>query len=81
MDWTSIIVAVITAISAGIGVYWSNRKAASLIQYRLEQLEKTVSKHNEVVVRTYHLEETSALQEAELKRLNKRLEIVEQERR
>lgn len=80
MDWTSIAVAIITAISAGIGVYFSNRKAASLIEYRLTQLENTVSKHNEVVSRTYHLEEQTALQEAEIKRLNKRLEIVEERR-
>lgn len=81
MDWTSIIVAVITALGAFAGVYAANRKSSALIEYRLTQLEKTVSKHNEVVTRTYHLEEQTALQEAELKRLNKRLEIVEEERR
>lgn len=81
MDWTSIIVAVITAVGAGIGVYFSNRKSSAIMEYRIEQLEKKVGKHNEVVERTYRLEESTALQEAELKRLNKRIEIVEQERR
>lgn len=78
MDWTSIIVAVITAGAAFAGVYYSNRKAASLIEYRLTQLEHKVDKHNQVIERTYHLEESTALQEAELKRLNRRLEIIEQ---
>lgn len=81
MDWTSIIVAFITAIASGVGVYFSNRKSASLIEYRIGELEKKVSKHNSVIERTYRLEESTALQDAELKRINKRLEIVEQERR
>lgn len=81
MDWTSIIVAVITAISAGVGVYFSNRKSASLIEYRIGKLEEKVSKHNSVIERTYRLEESTALQDAELKRINKRLEIIEQEER
>lgn len=81
MDWTPIIVAAITAAASFAGVYFSNRKSAGLIEYRLTQLERTVSKHNQVVERTYKLEEDTALQDAELKRINKRLEIVEQERR
>lgn len=81
MDWTPIIVAAITAAGAFAGVYYSNRKSAALIEYRISELEKKVSKHNSVVERTYKLEESTALQDAELKRINKRLEIVEQEER
>lgn len=55
-------------------------KNVALIQVKLEALEKSVSKHNSVIERTYKLEESTALQDAELKRLNKRLEIVEGER-
>lgn len=81
MDWTPIIVAAITAAGAFAGVYTANRKTAAIMEYRLEQLEKKVNLHNQVVERTYKLEEDTALQDAEIKRLNKRLEIVEQERR
>ena len=63
MDWTSIVVAVITAVSAFIGVYFSNRKAASLIEYRLEQLEKKVDRHNHFNDRIVQLEQFEALQE------------------
>lgn len=63
MDWTSIVVAVITAVSAFIGVYFSNRKAASLIEYRLEQLEKKVDRHNHFNDRIVSLEQFQALQE------------------
>ena len=52
-------------------------KSVALIQVKLEALEKSVSKHNSVIERTYKLEESTALQDAELKRLNERLKIVE----
>lgn len=64
MDWTSIVVALITAISAGIGVYFSNRKSASIIEYRLEQLEKKVDAHNHYQDRITALETWQAVQEA-----------------
>ena len=56
MDWVTIIVAVITAGFAFLGVYTSNRKQAALVAYRLEQLEAKVDKHNNVVERMYRLE-------------------------
>lgn len=46
MEWTSIIVAVITALGAFAGVYSANKKQTALISYRLEQLEHKVDKHN-----------------------------------
>ena len=56
MDWITIIVAVITAGFAFLGVYVSNRKQAALVAYRLEKLEAKVDKHNNVVERMYKLE-------------------------
>lgn len=81
MDWNVVIATAITAIFAFAGVYYSNRKSAAIQEYRLEQLEKKADLHNQVVERTYRLEESTALQDAELKRINKRLDIVEQEER
>ena len=75
--WESIIVAVITGLFALAGTYFANRKSAALMEYRIEQLEKKVDIHNSVIDRTYKLEERTELQEAELKRQSKRLEIVE----
>ena len=61
----SIIVALITAAGALIGTYIANRKAAALMEYRLEQLEKKVDKHNNLVERMYHVEErVTVLEEA-----------------
>ena len=61
----SIVVALITAAGALIGTYIANRKAAALMEYRLEQLEKKVAKHNNLVERMYHIEErVTVLEEA-----------------
>lgn len=73
----SVIVALITGAFALLGTYLANRKAASLIEYRLSELEKKVDKHNNVIERTYKLEERTELQEAEIKRHNERLKILE----
>lgn len=77
MDWTAIVVAVVTAIGSFLGVYFANRKSSALVEYRLEQLEKKVSAHNNLVERMYHAEEQISLHDAEFKRINHRLEDVE----
>jgi len=59
----SIIVALITAAGALVGTYIANRKAAALMEYRLEQLEKKVDKHNNLVERMYAVEERVAILE------------------
>ena len=56
MDWATILVALITAGFAFLGVYMSNRKQAALVAYRLEKLEAKVDKHNHLVERMYRLE-------------------------
>lgn len=54
--WGEIIVGIVTAVASLVGVYVSNRKSAALISYRMEQLEKKVEKHNNVIERVYRLE-------------------------
>ena len=53
MNWETIVVAVITAGFAFLGVYTSNRKQTALMAYRLEKLEGKVDKHNQLVERMY----------------------------
>ena len=57
MDWTSIIVGVLTLIGALCGTYFANRKSTALISYRLEQLEEEVREHNNFARRMPVLEE------------------------
>lgn len=77
----AIVVALITGVLSLIGVYAANRKSAALVEYRLHQLESKVDKHNQVIERTFRLEEQAALLEAEDKRINKRLEKLEDDKK
>ena len=73
----TILVALITGGLALLGTYISNSKNAALIAYRLEQLEKKVNLHNQVVERTYRLEERTELQEEKIKVANHRIDDLE----
>ena len=57
----TIVVAIVgglcTAIPSVLATIISNNKAQALMNYRIEQLDDKVEKHNKVVERTYHLEE------------------------
>lgn len=48
---------VCTAIPTVIATISSNKRSTALITYRVDQLEKKVEKHNNVVERTFRLEE------------------------
>ena len=81
MDYASIITAVLTALITGglalIGTFASNRKSAALIEYRMQQLENKVSEHNNLIDRTYRLEEKTELHEEKLKVANNRIKDLE----
>lgn len=49
----------------------------ALIAYRLEQLEQKVSKHNNLVERTYALEESVALMDERVRVANHRIADLE----
>ena len=73
----SIIVALLALVGTLAGTYFANRKSAALIAYRLEELEKKVQAHNNLIERTYHLEEQTAIQEEKIKVANHRIEDLE----
>ena len=52
----AIVVAIVSSITTIIGVVYSNKENKNLILYRIQQLEDKVSKHNNLVERTYKLE-------------------------
>lgn len=51
MDYSTILVAVFSFAGTVIGSYMINNKTSALLQYRLQQLEEKVDKHNNVVER------------------------------
>lgn len=73
----AIIVALITGGLSLLGVYLSNRKSAALIEYRLHELEKKQDKHNEVIERTYKLEDKTNILEEKMKVANHRIDDLE----
>ena len=77
MDWTSIFVAVITALGSFAGVYFANRKSQALVLYRLQQLEAAVNRHNQVVERVYKLEERAEVTDERIRVANHRIEDLE----
>ena len=73
----NVIVAVLALMGTLAGAYLANRKSSALIAYRLEELEKRVQAHNNLVERTYHLEEKTEVQEEKLRVINHRVEDLE----
>ena len=77
--WATVSVGLLSLIGTLAGSYWSNKKGQALIAYRLEQLEVKVNKHNNLIERTYKLEEDSAVQAEQIKVANHRIADLEQE--
>ena len=77
MDNT-VIVAVLSLVGTLTGSYFSQRKSTALISYRLEQLEAKVHKHNNLIERTYHIEQEQAVQKEQIKVANNRIKDLEE---
>ena len=73
----SIIVAALALVGTLAGTYFSNRKSSALIAYRLEELERKVQAHNNLVERMYQVEERTELQEEKIKVANHRIQDLE----
>lgn len=73
----TIIVAIISLAGTLIGSYLAQRKTTALVVYRLNELEKKVDKHNNLVERMYKVEERQSVQEKELKVVNHRIKDLE----
>ena len=74
----ALLVALLSFAGTLVGAYASNRKAAALTAYRLEQLEKKVNKHNEVIERTYELEKRAEVVDEQIRVANHRIGDLEQ---
>lgn len=81
MDWTAILAAVISALAAivvcVISNHYQNENTRNLLEYRLTQLEEKVDKHNNLVERTYKLEQHNEVQDEKIKVVNHRIEDLE----
>jgi len=73
----AVIVAVLSLIGTLVGTFGGILTANKLTNYRIEQLEKKVEKHNKVVDRVYILEKNEAVIEEEIKVANHRITDLE----
>ena len=73
----SIAVALIGLAGSGLGSILGVLVNNKLTTYRVEQLEKQVAKHNNLIERTYRLEERTELQEEKIKVANHRIDDLE----
>ena len=63
--------------SVAIGTFGGIIASSRLTNYRIEQLEKKVEKHNNLVEKTYRLEEHQKLQDEKIKVANHRINDLE----
>ena len=76
---SEIIVAILSMAGTAIGSISGVMAANKLTNYRIEQLEKKVDKHNTVIERTFKLEEAQAVLSEQIKVANHRIEDLEKE--
>ena len=78
---TDILVPILTAVITGslslIGVYFSNRKSAALIEYRIKQLEAKQDAHNKLIERTYKLEDHANVVDVKLNVMKGQIDDLE----
>ena len=79
-DISAIIVAVLALIGTLAGAYLSNSKTKALLAYRLKQLEERVNKHNNLIERTYRIEEEQGIIKEKIKVANHRIDDLEKDR-
>ena len=70
----TVIIALIGLLGSGVGAFGGILVSSRLTEYRLEHLEKKVEAHNNLIERTYKLEERTELQEEKIRVANHRIE-------
>ena len=70
----NIIVPLLSLLGTILGTFGGILTASKLTNYRIEQLEKKVEKHNHVIERVYELEKQEAVMDEEIKIMSHRIE-------
>ena len=74
---SNIIIALIGLLSSVLVQFGGILINSKLTNYRIEQLEKEVQKHNNLVERVYKLEQDTAVQEEKIAVANHRIDDLE----
>ncbi|MCM1544271.1 MAG: hypothetical protein NC110_03130 [Ruminococcus sp.] len=73
----NIIISLISLIGTLAGIFGGILVSSRLTNYRIEQLEKRVEKHNNLIERTYTLEKNDELYAEKFKVMNHRINDLE----
>lgn len=77
MDLTTVLSSLISGVVAIVVCVINNRKTVALIEYKIEQLTEHVEKHNNLIERTYKLEEAAHIHDEQIKVANHRISDLE----
>lgn len=66
---TTLIASILTAGISILGVIMANRKSSAILEYKVDELDRHVKEHNNLVKRMYCCEEGLKLQEQRLSRI------------
>ena len=72
-----VITAALSLVSTLAGTHGGIALSSNLTNYRIEQLEKKVEKHNNLITRTYKLEQEFAVMDEKVKVANHRIDDLE----
>lgn len=72
----TIIVALLSLFGTILGTFGGILTANKLTSYKIEQLEKKVEKHNQVIERVYELEKHEAVVDTEIKSMSHQIEEI-----
>lgn len=76
--FVAIVVCMINNFFQQRSVKEQNSKTIALIEYKLDEVTKRVDKHNNVIERTYRLEESQAVMQEQIKVANHRISDLEE---
>ena len=72
-----VITAALSLVGTLVGTIGGIALSSNLTNYRIEQLEKKVEKHNNLITRTYKLEQEFAVMDEKVKVANHRIDDLE----
>ena len=73
----ALIAACIPAVASIVVNLITNSKTAAIMKYRLDILEKKQDKHNQLIDRVYHLEESEKVQDEKIRVADHRIDDLE----
>lgn len=76
---SEVITAALSLVGTLVGTLGGIALSSNLTNYRIEQLEKKVEKHNNLITRTYKLEQDFAVMDERVRVANHRIEDLEKE--